>query len=81
MCSYDNKGLNTFYLTEGTLMFKLRQVLCSIKFFLARQLIRALGYPALANKVWSGWQVTNAPSTLFSAENVHLSYSDASSKN
>ena len=61
---YDDRGVNTFYLREGTWAFALRQWLGGVKFWLAQALIRAMGYPAIASKVWSGWLVRALLATL-----------------
>ncbi len=47
----------SFYQQEGSAVFKVRQWLGGIKFWIVCGIIRALGYPALAKKVWGGWQV------------------------
>ena len=72
---YDDRGVNTFYLREGTWAFALRQWLGGAKFWLAQALIRAMGYPAIASKVWSGWLVRGAaPPTHASERAAHAGY-------
>ncbi|CAL8472356.1 g11899 [Coccomyxa elongata] len=53
---YDASGPMSFYQQEGSAVFKVRQWLGGIKFWIVCGIIRALGYPALAKKVWAGWQ-------------------------
>ena len=47
----------SFYQKEDSAVFRARQWLGGIKFWIVCGIIRALGYPALAQKVWAGWQV------------------------
>lgn len=47
----------SFYQKEDSAVFRVRQWLGGIKFWIVCGIIRALGYPALAKKVWAGWQV------------------------
>ena len=57
LCRYDDRGMNSCYLREDTWAFALRQWAGGLKFWLAQALLRALGYPAVARKVWAGWLV------------------------
>lgn len=64
LCRYDASGPCSFYQKEGSAIFRARQWLGAVKFTIVCGIIRALGYPALAKKVWAGWQVISDSLTL-----------------
>lgn len=60
-CRHDRAGLSRFYVEHGTWTFAIRKWLGSAKFWCISQLMSALGYASLAQKVWAGWQVRVLP--------------------